>query len=70
MILMNCNYQKKSNICKFEVFHLDISGNEINKSHCLNIPAIPLTFEVSHFDISGIEISDLHIVLICSILLI
>ena len=39
----------------FEVFHFDISGNEVNLVHLLNIEFILLTFEIFHFDISGNE---------------
>ena len=43
-----------------DVFHFDISGNDINESHLKNIPCILVTLEVSHFDMSGNEINKLH----------
>ena len=44
----------------FEVFHFDISGNDINELHSRNISLISLTFEVFHFDISDNDIIELH----------
>ena len=55
------------------VFHLDISGNDDNDSHPLNIRLIFLTFLVFHLDISGNDDNDeqyLNISLISSTLLV
>ena len=43
-----------------EVFHLDISGNDINEVHSKNKDLIPMTLEVSHLDISGNDTNKLH----------
>ena len=43
-----------------EVFHFDISGNDINELHSKNIKFIYLTLEVFHFDKSGNDINELH----------
>ena len=44
----------------FEVSHFDISGNDNNEEHPLNIYFISVTFEVSQFDISGKDDNDEH----------
>ena len=44
-----------------EVFHLDISGNDINEWQSSKHPKcfpIVLTLEKSHFEISGNEVND------------
>ena len=45
---------------KLEVFHLDISGNDINEEHSLNMKLISLTLEVFNLDISGNDINEEH----------
>jgi len=42
------------------MFHLEISGNDINELQSLNKEYILVTFEVFHFDISGNDINELH----------
>ena len=44
----------------FEVFHFDISGNDINAWQPKNIKLISVTLEVFHIDISGNDINELH----------
>ena len=43
-----------------EVFQLDISGNDINELHPLNIEIKLLTLQIFHLDISGNDINELH----------
>ena len=54
----------------FIVFHLDISGKDINELHLENIPLILVTFVVFHLDISGKDINELQLENILSILVI
>jgi Leucine-rich repeat (LRR) protein len=44
----------------FEVFQLDISGNDINELQKLNIKLISVTLEVFQLEISGNNINDLQ----------
>ena len=43
------------------VFHLDISGNDINDEHSKNNPLILFILFVFHLEISGKEIKDEHL---------
>jgi len=40
------------------VFHLDISGKDINDEQFKNNPSILITLSVFHLDISGKDIND------------
>ena len=42
------------------VFHFEISGNDINDEHPLNILLILETLFVFHFEISGYDFNDVH----------
>ena len=44
----------------FDVFHFEISGNDINEEHPLNKLHISVTLEVFHFEMSGNDINDEH----------
>ena len=41
-----------------DIFHLDISGNDIKELHLANIAIISVTLDVFHFDISGNSFND------------
>ena len=47
------NKKNPFNLVKFLIFHLDISGKDINDLHPLNIPSISLTLDKFQFYISG-----------------
>ena len=40
------------------IFHVDISGNEINEEQFLNNAPISIVLDKSHFDISGNDFND------------
>ena len=42
------------------VFHLEISGNEVNEEHWSNIPFILVTLSVFQLEISGNEVNEEH----------
>ena len=42
------------------MFHLDISGNDINDKHSPNIERILITLSVFQLDISGKDFNDEH----------
>ena len=44
----------------FDIFHFDISGNDINDLHLKNKPLKSLELLIFHSEISGNEINELH----------